>query len=114
MKLKYIILSCIYTFMMMTYNNTFGQITGDTIKINRAGLGKNYFYNGKKLTLKELSKIVESNVFASKEIRIAEACNVLSCIVAFGGGFCLGYPLGVLLAGREPSWILAGMGEHLS
>jgi hypothetical protein len=69
--------------------------------------------NGKVLKKKDLSEKMKANPEAWIEMKKANSNSMGASIFAYTGGFCIGYPLGQLLAGGKPAWGMAGVGVAL-
>jgi hypothetical protein len=107
--MRYIIL--LFSFMMLCIgNHLFGQELTDTIESKKTSLGQSYYLGNERLTLKRLTEITVPNALAHNEIKQAQICNVFGCVFGIVGGACIGYPLGVLIGGGKPNWIIAGVG----
>jgi hypothetical protein len=88
----------------------FGQGITDTIEIRKMALGKSYYLGEERLTLRRLAEITSSDALAHKKIKLAQTCNVFGCVFGAAGGACIGYPVGTLIGGGQPNWIVAGVG----
>ena len=86
------------------------QEVQDTISI----FDDRYSMNGKALNQKHLSETLKTNPEAWIEIKKANSNSVGAAIFGYTGGFCIGYPIGQLLAGGEPAWGMAGAGVILA
>jgi hypothetical protein len=73
-----------------------------------------YSMNGKALNQKHLSETLKTNPEAWIEMKKANSNSVGAAIFGYTGGFCIGYPIGQLLAGGEPAWGMAGAGVILA
>ena len=63
--------------------------------------------------MKQLLQAVKTNQEAYKKVQLAHSNNTLAAILSTPGGFLIGYPLGVAIAGGEPNWVMAGIGAGL-
>ena len=86
------------------------QEVHDTISI----IDNGYAINGKALNQKHLSETLKNNPEAWIEMKKANSNSVGAAIFSYTGGFCIGYPIGQLLAGGEPAWGMAGAGVVLA
>jgi len=86
------------------------QEAHDTISI----VDNRYSMNGKVLKQKDLSEIMKTNPEAWIEMKKANSNSVGAAIFGYTGGFCIGYPIGQLLAGGKPAWGMAGVGVILA
>ena len=84
----------------------------DSIKIEK-GLGTYFIYKGQKLTPKQLLHLTEGNSAAYEEMRTAKTNNSIANAFAFAGGFLVGWPVGTVMGGGDPNWVLAGVGAGL-
>ena len=98
--------------LVITFGNVFGQHRTDSIETVKS-FGTHFWYNNKKLSMKELVQTTQSNPEALREIKAAKSNYAVSSVLGFAGGFLIGWPIGTALAGGEPKWALAGVGAGL-
>lgn len=96
----------------ITVFNSYGQNKTDTIEITK-NPGTVFRLNGMNLTPKQLLDITQSNAEANEEMRIARNYSNAGLVFQFAGGFFIGWPVGTIIAGGNPNWILAGIGAGL-
>lgn len=75
--------------------------------------GYEFEQNGKFLTPMAMLKIMESDPEAYPIMLKAKANSGFASILAFSGGFLVGYPVAMAIGGGEPNWSLAGAGAGL-
>jgi len=107
-----IIAAALFNLFVFSILSSFGQTQNDSIRIEKR-LGTVYTQNGKVLTMKHLLNITEVNSKAYGYMRKARTNNNVATIFSMAGGFFIGYPLGVAMAGGDPNWVLAGIGAGL-
>jgi hypothetical protein len=88
---RVIVLSAIY---LMTFQYAFCQTKPDTISFIKG----NYTINGKILTPNEMLDMMKNYPDPYKEMNIARTNYDVARIFGFIGGFCIGYPIGQVLA----------------
>jgi hypothetical protein len=98
----------IFFFLKLSFCNA------QKIEIEKVFGGYKYTQKGDKMTLQDLARTMESNPEASKLIRQAQTNNTISLITGGIGGFLIGYPIGTAISGKEPNWILAGIGAGIA
>jgi hypothetical protein len=98
--------------VLISISFAFAYSQSDSIEIKKV-LGTVYRQNGKKLKPGDLVYITKTNDEAYKEMRIAKKNFDVSSIFGFTGGFMIGWPIGESFAGKEPNWVLAGIGAGL-
>ena len=91
----------------------FAQTSTDTIEI-RKSLGTTFLQNGKKLTPKQLTEIMQSNPAALESMKKAKSNYGVSSVLGYAAGFLIGWPIGTAIAGGEPEWALAGVGAGIA
>lgn len=94
--------------LITTVFTAFGQVS-DTIEI-RKSFGTRYRLHGKNLLPRQLVEITKSNPEAYQEMKIAKSNYDGGYALGAIGGFMVGWPLGTAIAGRDPNWVLAGIG----
>lgn len=92
--------------------NAFGQGKTDTIEIKK-NFGTAFYQNGKRLSLNKLSKILQSDIEASKEMAMAKKNYRIGSVISFGGGALIGWGLATALSGDDENWVLVGVGAGL-
>lgn len=85
--------------------------TSDSIMSEKKGAGYRYYLKGKVLSLEQLSVTLKSNPQAYVKIEKAKGSKSFANILAYAGGFMIGFPIGTAIAGGKPNWTLAGIGE---
>lgn len=97
---------------MLIINSANCQNATDTISIVRNN-GIAYVQNNIMLTPNRLTKVLKTNVNAHKEFRAAKNNLFFSSVFSYAGGYFIGYPVGVALAGGKPVWGMAAVGVGL-
>jgi hypothetical protein len=72
--------------------------------------GNKYTLNNENLTLDKMSVIMQNNTVATEYLKSAKGNSGFANILAYAGGFMIGYPLGTALGGGKPNWTLAAVG----
>lgn len=107
-------LSLLFILLSLSISSIFGQTPSDTIA-NKKIFGGYIFYEGnRKLSSSELEHKLSSNQKAYTQFKSAQATNIFASILGGVGGFCIGWPIGTTLAGREANWTMAGIGAGLA
>jgi len=106
MKKIYLILAMILT--ALTAINA--QNSSDTITIKKVTGGYQYLKGDIPLTMPQLTKEMASDPVAFEKIKKASTTFGFVSVLSYAGGFCIGYPIGTMLGGGEPQWVLAGIG----
>jgi len=92
--------------------SAFGQNSTDSIEIKKQ-FGTVFRQNGKNLTPNQLITVTSSNPDAYKEMKIAKSNYGAGMVLAYAGGFLVGWPIGTAIGGGDPNWALAGIGAGL-
>lgn len=100
----------ILSLIAINFGFVLGQTPGDTISIFEMNRGYQYFKGDKQLNVDELAFAVRSNDEAYQMIRSAQANHTFGMILAYAGGFMIGWPIGTAIGGGDPNWLLAGAG----
>lgn len=75
--------------------------------------GYKFYHGGTRVELRNLVDIMRDNQEAYQSIKSARSNYNLASVIGFAGGFMVGWPIGVAVAGGEPNWALAGIGAGL-
>lgn len=62
----------------------------------------------------QLTDAVRSNPMAVSELNKAKTANVFGSMLAYAGGYMIGYPIGTALGGGQMSWGMFGIGAGLA
>ncbi len=84
--------------------------SADTIQIVKAGGGYNFRLNGETINVNNMQVLMQNNTEALKYLKKAKTTNGFLSVISYAGGFLIGYPLGTLIGGGEPNWMLAAVG----
>jgi hypothetical protein len=106
MKKTIILFAIIFTFKIAT-----AQSTLDTIEVRK---GTGFFYKGARLNIKQIADLTKDIPEATVAMKKAKTNLVPGIIFSAAGGFCIGYPLGGLIAGKKMNWTLLGIGGGLA
>lgn len=91
-----------------------GSAQTDSISMRKASLGGwNFYQDHQRLKLSQVKKKMEVNPNAYKHINAAAAANTVSSCLSFAGGLCVGWSLGSLAIGKDPAWMVTGIGAAL-
>lgn len=102
--------------MILTLTFAFAAMTlcvSQQIEMEKVFGGYKFTQNGKKLTMGNLVKTMESNQQAFELIKKAQSNNTLASIIGFAGGGLIGWPIGTAVGGGDANWTLAGIGAGL-
>ncbi|MCB9425794.1 MAG: hypothetical protein H6584_02015 [Flavobacteriales bacterium] len=98
---------------LVSTNLSLAQDLKTAITTKKKG-GEIQFYQGdKKLNLREVKSIFESNELAYEQIKSAKSTYTWGFVLGTIGGGFIGYPLGQALSGGDPLWAMAGVGAGL-
>jgi len=89
------------------------QISPDRIEITRTSGGLRYSKNGETLKIGHLVKVMKNDQQAYRLIKKASSNNSFSTVVGCVGGVMIGGPLAFFIAGKDPRWVVAGIGAGL-
>lgn len=92
---------------------TFAFCNAQEIEMEKVFGGYEYSQNGKRMTMGDLVKRMESNSQAFELIKKAQTNNTLASIIGFAGGGLIGWPIGTALGGGDANWTLAGIGAGI-
>jgi hypothetical protein len=98
---------------VLTIHSAFGQSAKDSISVIKTG-ETIFMMHGLKLTFQQLSEVTKSNPETSGEMNAARGNKEIATILGIAGGFMIGWPLGTLIGGGEPNWIIGGAGLGLA
>lgn len=88
---------------------------GQTLEMKKNFFGDVYLKDGERISKQELKSILEPNNTAYELYRKSRSTRTLGDIIAFGGGFMIGIPLGQSIANSpDPNWTLGGVGLGIS
>jgi len=91
----------------------YSQSITDTIEIRRV-YGTQYKQHGKIVSPKKMLEIMQGDNMAYSQMMKAKDKSDLSMIFGIPGGFCIGYPIGTLIAGGTPNTTLFAIGAALT
>jgi len=74
---------------------------------------KMVYYQSQAIDGNRMLELVKSNNEAGRKLESARAPGVISYILSYAGGFCIGWPIGTLIGGGEPEWGMVGAGAGL-
>ena len=102
--------STLLMFSVILCITVFSQNGSDSIQISKVSGNNQYALNGQILTLNSMSEIMQDNQEAKLYLGKAKGSAGFANILAYVGGFMIGYPIGTMLGGGEPNWAMAGIG----
>jgi len=105
MKNVYLI-AFVFGFLFLSSFQSSAQNQSDSIYIKKQ-LGTIFLQNGKALTPSQLMEVTKNNPEAYKEMKIAKSNSSASMVFAAIGGGLMGWPVGTMLGGGDPNWLLA-------
>lgn len=82
----------------------------DTIEIFKKGLGNTFTYKGEDLSLSQIKNLLRENPNSYALYQSAKGTSDFANLIAYIGGFCLGYGLGTAIREPEIGLKLAGVG----
>ena len=89
------------------------QSTRDSILISKTFGGYQFYQGNTRLNMSQLVNIVKPNERAWQLAKKAHSTNTIGTIIGFAGGALVGWPVGTVLAGGDPEWVIAGIGAGL-
>lgn len=72
--------------------------------------GTKFIQNEERITVAELSDVLESNTEAFELFKKAKTNGIIATIFSAAGGALIGYQIGTAVGGGDPNWVLAGVG----
>jgi hypothetical protein len=106
-------ISIILILLIVGFSNVFGQASTDTIVMQKVFGGYQFYQGSKRMNISNLVKTMKPNEQAFQEMKAAQTTYIFGNIVAFAGGFMVGWPIGTSLGGGDPNWTLAAVGAGL-
>lgn len=85
----------------------------DTIQMTKAGGTCRYKYKGEEISAIGLQEVIQNNATAMQYFNKAKGTAGFVNIIAYCGGFLIGYPIGTAIGGRQPNWTMAIIGGGL-
>lgn len=104
--MKYFLIICI---LFAGITDLFSQNQTDSLEMEVI-VGTVFRQNGVILAPKNVLSVMKLNEQAYNEMSIALSCRNSGFVLAMGGGFAVGFAIGRVISGREPNWVLAGLG----
>ncbi len=95
---------------LLCFHSLFAQLQQEITSAKAPLGGTVFFQNNKKLSMKQLYDITNSNPQALEQIKTARASNSFSTVLGYIGGALVGWPLGTAIGGGKPNWTLAADG----
>lgn len=89
------------------------SVTADTISIKKVSGAYQFYQGDNRLNTKQFKNRVKPNEQAYRFVKSAQTTSAVSTILAYAGGFMIGWPIGTALAGGDPNWAIAGVGAGL-
>ncbi len=107
MKIVLVVLLALLTFQIGS-----AQSPSDSISIKKK-MGPVFYQHGSALRMNQLVEITKSNPEAYTYMKKAKSNYNAGSVFAFTGGFLLGFGLGPVFRGEDPSWGLMAAGGGL-
>ena len=86
-----------------------------SIETKKSFFGMQFVQDGERLSVKEVSTLLESNKDAYYMFKKARKNATFTGILEFAGGFMIGVPLGQSIGNNpEPNWTLGGIGAGVA
>jgi len=104
--MKYFLVFCI---LFAGKSELFSQNQTDSIEMEVI-VGTVFRQNDVILAPKDVLSVMQLNEQAYNEMSIALSCRNSGFVLGMGGGFAVGFAIGRVISGREPNWVLAGLG----
>ncbi len=101
------------TLLTIACSFTYGQISTNSISMEKVFGGYQFYQDGKRLNMNQLVNTMKPNEQAYQQIKSAQSTYTLATIIGGAGGFMVGWPIGTALGGGEPNWTMAGIGAGL-
>jgi len=92
---------------------TFMGVNAQKIEMKRSFGSNMYLQDGKRLSIKELTVLMQNNTKALEAIQRAKTNQTWVAILGGAGGALVGFPLGTSIAGGDAKWELAAIGAGL-
>jgi hypothetical protein len=89
------------------------QSASDSIVVQKVFGGYSFIKDGKPMNLKNLKLTLQNNPQAYEVFRKAQGTYFMTSMLSYAGGYLIGYPIGTMLYGGEPQWVMAGIGAGL-
>lgn len=103
----------LFLFISVSITNTFSQSINDTIATNYSN-GTTYSQHGKEINRRQLLEITKSDFNAFAEMKKANNNLGTAYILAYTGGYLIGWQLGRAAFGNKFKWGYAGVGAGLA
>jgi len=104
--MKYFFVFCI---LFVGITDLFSQNQTDSLEMETI-IGTVFRQNDTVLSSRDLLYVMQLNEEAYSEMSIAIGCSNAGLLLGAGGGFAVGFSIGRVISGREPNWVLAGLG----
>jgi hypothetical protein len=104
--MKYFLIICI---LFLCITDLFSQNQTDSLEMETI-IGTVFRQNDVILAPKDVLSVMQLNEQAYNEMSIALSCRNSGFVLGMGGGFAVGFAIGRVISGREPNWVLAGLG----
>ncbi len=102
--------SSVILFLILIPALSYTQQIEDTIEIIKGDRKFTLFYKGEILTLGHLEDLTEHNTEAHARVKAAKNNISGAKVIAYAGGFLIGYTLGTAIGGGDPPWGVAAVG----
>ncbi|WP_247235057.1 hypothetical protein [Telluribacter sp. SYSU D00476] len=102
----------IFSLILFHSGSGFAQIQKDSIEVRKKG-GTKFLLNGNPLTPKQLLQLTSNNPAAYQHMKRARSNQGVASVIAYAGGFLVGWQLGSMIGAGTPNWTMAGVGAGL-
>lgn len=104
--MKYFLIICI---LFACITDLFSQNQTDSLEMETI-IGTVFMQNDTVFSPRDLLYVMQLNEEAYTEMSIAISCSNAGLLLGMGGSFAVGFAIGRVISGREPNWVLAGLG----
>lgn len=87
--------------------------SSDSIEVVINFSGTHFYQHDKQLKPRQLKNLLQSNGQAYRHLNASKPPRVGAVVLSYVGGFMIGWPIGIAIAGGKPNWALAGVGGGL-
>lgn len=91
----------------------FFNVNAQKIEVKKSFGTNMYMQDGKRLSITQLTSLMESNEKALSAIKKAKTNQIWGAVLGGAGGFLVGFPIGTAIGGGDAKWELAAVGAGL-
>lgn len=89
--------------------SVYAQSSNEPIVIDKTFLGHNYYYGDTNITsVSAMKAIVSNDELALDEVKKASVASAVSSVLAYAGGFAIGWEISQLFFGKFNPYVLGG------